>query len=334
MARQRKLTIAIPTYNRAMQIKNTVSKLRLQLTPDCFLLVIDNHSETPVTDVLKDIVAGLATDDYKISRNSINIGGDANIMRCFEMCETEWLWTLGDDDDITDDAVAIILSDIERYADTTNICYYSPHKLHPVRNEVKEFRGRKEFLSGIDSLGAYIFMSTNVYNRSKLLPAAFSKAYHNTYSCCAHWIILFSSLDNNSLTVRSNKVLCHNNADVAGFSAFALTIIRGFSTLFDASPDYDEATIIKEKLTWISKNWLRIDAILMILMVQYKKDYKSVHYFFSRAFNTYYRYCGLVNRVKYYVWSLLLLISPALTFAIIKYLYLKFKNVDINSYLK
>jgi abequosyltransferase len=82
------LTIAIPTYNRSEQIKATISLLLPQLTPECFLLIIDNHSDVPVSESLAALLATLPQSQYSIVRNRVNIGGNANIVRCFELCDT------------------------------------------------------------------------------------------------------------------------------------------------------------------------------------------------------------------------------------------------------
>lgn len=103
------LTIAIPTYNRPERILEQVTGLIPQITDEVRLIVQDNLSERPVESLFGDDIKKKCT----FLRNKYNIGADANIAKCFELCESPWLLVLGDDDPVEDFAVATILEDIK-----------------------------------------------------------------------------------------------------------------------------------------------------------------------------------------------------------------------------
>ena len=103
------LTIAIPTYNRPDKIQKQVRLLLPQLTPEVKLTIRDNNSLRPVVSLFNTTEKQLFT----IIRNNVNIGGDANIARCMDSCDTEWLWILGDDDFVSENAVEIVLTQIK-----------------------------------------------------------------------------------------------------------------------------------------------------------------------------------------------------------------------------
>lgn len=105
------LTIAIPTYNRPVQLRHTLAAILPQIRgePRVRLLVLDNHSDLPAAQVLAELTG--AEENASVVRHAFNIGGGANIMRCFELCETEWLWVLCDDDEPSPTAVQTILND-------------------------------------------------------------------------------------------------------------------------------------------------------------------------------------------------------------------------------
>ena len=107
-----RLTIAIPTYNRPVQLKATLEIILPQVLAceQVQLLLLDNHSEMPVQTILNSLLP-CPHERIKVKRHPTNIGGNANLMRCFELCETEWLWALGDDDTPALDAVQTILND-------------------------------------------------------------------------------------------------------------------------------------------------------------------------------------------------------------------------------
>ncbi len=102
------LTIAIPTYNRPTVLTESVRILLPQLSPDIELLIVDNCSPVPVAESLCEVL-GHSAPYVTIHRNPVNIGGNANIVRCFELCVTKWLWILGDDDTPHADACATAL---------------------------------------------------------------------------------------------------------------------------------------------------------------------------------------------------------------------------------
>lgn len=94
------LTIAIPTYNRIEQLRRTLTNLIPQLDDRCYLMILDNNSDNKVENEISDLTELLSKESYAVIRHRINIGADTNIFRCFELCETKWLWTLSDDDEV------------------------------------------------------------------------------------------------------------------------------------------------------------------------------------------------------------------------------------------
>ena len=96
-----KLTITIPTYNRPDHIQRQVRDVLKQMTDEVALVVFDNCSDTPVSNLFTDE----EKKKFDIIRNPVNIGGDANQARCLESVPEGWAWTLGDDDTIVDDAI-------------------------------------------------------------------------------------------------------------------------------------------------------------------------------------------------------------------------------------
>lgn len=152
------LTIAIPTYNRPEKIYTQVMNLVPQITDEVRLMVLDNHSDSPVESLFPKAVGAKCL----FLRNKQNIGADANIAKCFDLCETPWLLVLGDDDPVEDFAVDTILEDIKHSSDKTVFLNY---------DEAQEYTatGLKEFLEHCDRRYWCLFwMSGCVYNLSLL----------------------------------------------------------------------------------------------------------------------------------------------------------------------
>jgi hypothetical protein len=161
------LTIAIPTFDRPAALRRTLSALRPQLTDAVHLLVLDNCSPTPVVEAQAEVLAGLSPGGYTVVRHPINIGGDANAMRCFELAaaRAEWVWVLGDDDLPTPDAVRTLLADTQANPDCFYLNYAS--ELHP-RAKAFDTHGRAGFIAGLDSFTNALFVSTCCYHARRL----------------------------------------------------------------------------------------------------------------------------------------------------------------------
>lgn len=185
-----RLTVAIPTYNRPETLRLTLQQLMPQLTPDCKLLIVDNCSATPVAELLQDLLPPDTSVNYEVVRNRVNIGGSANILRCFELCETEWLWVLGDDDVPTRDAIATILRHTSERPDATFINFSTAN--YP-RSHDFQTKGLLEFAQTFDHPGLVNFMSAGIWRVPDTLPNL-RIAYHYAYAMSYIFVLLISTL--------------------------------------------------------------------------------------------------------------------------------------------
>lgn len=112
-----KLTIAIPTFNNHQMLLKQLISIRDQINNQdedlIKVLIIDNNSNPSVNDFLnKNSFEGKK---FNFTANKTNIGADGNILKCFEKCETEWLWVLSDNDLIKENAIATVMKIIESH---------------------------------------------------------------------------------------------------------------------------------------------------------------------------------------------------------------------------
>jgi glycosyltransferase involved in cell wall biosynthesis len=120
------LTIAIPTFNRAKCLRESLSTLfdQLLVQPTVELLVSDNASSDETRAVIEEFKKrGLK---LRYLRNKINIGPDANFLQCFEQASGKYMWLLGDDDIVLSGALNKILPLLTaaNYA-LVHLCSYS-----------------------------------------------------------------------------------------------------------------------------------------------------------------------------------------------------------------
>jgi glycosyltransferase involved in cell wall biosynthesis len=202
-----RLTIAIPTYNRNETLKNTIQHLLPQITPDCRLVISDNHSPVPIEETLAPVLSQYPNVDLQIIRNRFNIGAAANILRCFEYCYSDWLWILGDDDIVLPDAVNTVFNTISGNESAAFISFsstdLSKNNLRPVTYET---RGLADFAERVDFAHHLNFMSCSVW-RVQAVVQNLSLAYHYAYSMTYTFALLISSLGDKGTCLFSSSPL-------------------------------------------------------------------------------------------------------------------------------
>ena len=238
------LTIAIPTFDRNAILERTVAALLPQLTNACRLLVLDNHSPTPVAETLAPLLARHPGVDAQVVRHPVNIGGNANVLRCIERCETEWLWVLGDDDLPEPDAVERVLGDVAAHLAALFLNY---------RTELFErrtgfvTRGRREFVERMDSLSNVLFISAGVF-RGPAVRSQLRLAYAYAYSNAPHLIALIAALGDADACVFSTAQIAH--WEMAPFAQrwSMVNIALSFPTLLDVPFGPDIRAALDRKL--------------------------------------------------------------------------------------
>lgn len=198
------LTVAIPTYNRNQKLLEHLEHLLPQLTSECRLLIIDNASDVPVAQTLASLLARFPDVKVEIKRNRANIGANANILRCFELCETTWLWTLGDDDLPKPDAIQTIFEMLEDRPDCVFFNFATEHSWRREKTSVST--GVLDFANKIDHLGNVIWISANIYKVDALL-SSLKFAHHYTYAGMPQFIMVLKSLNENEVCCFSHRVI-------------------------------------------------------------------------------------------------------------------------------
>jgi glycosyltransferase involved in cell wall biosynthesis len=185
-----KLEICIPTYDRSRQLRRTIETLRPQLVASVGILILDNCSPEPVTHETLGLSQPDDRNRVRIVRNRANIGSGANIARCFECCDGEFLWLLGDDEVLRPDAIACILDHIQERPEFVAFNFRLPGCR---RVGAEEGSGVGEFIDRIDELGNYMLISNNVYRIAPFRPRV-HVAYQYAYAFAPHLALLLDTL--------------------------------------------------------------------------------------------------------------------------------------------
>lgn len=189
------LTIAIPTYNRNARLLENLQSLLPQIAEfcdKCCLLVLDNCSDEPVESSLREVLRSFPTVQCEVVQHRVNIGANANIMRCVENCSTPWIWVLGDDDPVQPRAVATILETINSNPDGVLLNFSSDG----VRRQSRKVCGVEELATHLDASADLPWISSSVYNAKALLPHL-KLGYLFSYSLLPHVVTMLAAVGEN-----------------------------------------------------------------------------------------------------------------------------------------
>lgn len=107
------LTIAIPTYNRAVHLERQLewlTRARIGLEAATEVIVSDNCSTDETPAVVRRWYERWGDDHVRVNRNGRNLGAVGNVAHCIRSATGQHVWVVGDDDRIDDDALRYVLA--------------------------------------------------------------------------------------------------------------------------------------------------------------------------------------------------------------------------------
>jgi glycosyltransferase involved in cell wall biosynthesis len=265
-----KLTISIPTYNRNEILKANLAKLLPQVTDECRVIIFDNCSDVPVENTIKDLVEVYSQIEISVVRNRYNIGMTANILNCFEGCPDPWLWVLGDDDEVTDGAVARILSDIGKKRELHFITYAWDEDSFKREQEVIT-TGIDQFLETFETFGAVLFLSTSVYNMNKVVDSmSFAHFFQTSYA--PHLVMLFMSLgDEGRCAYSNNQIVVNKGEDTPQELRWDQIFIYQITILLRLPLKPRTIVKLKKRLEQLTRVWSIYHFIFILTFMKYEK---------------------------------------------------------------
>ena len=286
------LTVAIPTYNRNAVLNDTLRALLPQMTDSCKLVILDNCSDVPVQSTASEVLKSYPQVNYEILRHRYNIGGNANIMRCFEVCDTEWLWILSDDDTINDNSIRMIIETITTNGNCIYINFYASVYGHPKRTHSYYTHGLLDFITRMGYYGNIVYVSAGIF-RIDAMGGGIAVGNLYSYSCSPHVAVLISVIGNDGICYMSDfeiaKITSRGRKDAKGSE---LTYALGIGTLLDMPLAPDVRNELKKRIVEIADVWLNREMVFNhCLLLALATGNKST-------------YCQLFDQVKYRVFLL------------------------------
>lgn len=170
------LSICIPTYNRAAILDGALEAIEKALrqidSSEIELVISDNCSPDNTLEVVQKYIQKGMSITYIC--NEQNIGPVRNIEQCFKLAKAKYVWVLGDDDYIRQDALKMILDKI-RHKDYGLVHIQLKYVLANAKFKTHyiEFSIIEEFFKCI-SIG-FTFISANIVSTKYIADFDFKK---------------------------------------------------------------------------------------------------------------------------------------------------------------
>lgn len=260
------LTITIPTYNRKSSLLERISELcKCEGIEDIKILIIDNNSDE---DPTHDILRLCETKDIQVNiiRNKANVGLSANICKCFENTETEWMWLLGDDDPIASDSIQTITQFILDVPSNAVMLKFGGEAMIPAITEYHEINGIESLSKFMNTAWRYssmLFISNSVFKTAQL-NKYLNVAYMWAYSYAPHLAIVLPAMRDGGVTCIKPKSILKDDLpeNKGGWNAWRLRM--GTATLgeiegCEVMADHSLRGIFRD---WIGNFWISLPIII------------------------------------------------------------------------
>lgn len=308
-----KLSIVIPTFNRNEHVRRSVGQLLPQLREGVELIVLDNASTVPVATTLES----LAVQDsckVRVVRNPFNLGAYANILRSFEVARGQWLWILGDDDDVVGNAVDLLMAQAGQADDCVWINFCTEDmRLHNLRTHAFDSCGQAEFIEKLDYPGNVNFMSVGLWQKDRVT-SRIGISYHYAYSMSPTFTLLLSALGENGRCRFCDAVLigAATTVEVQGRWRFR-DFILGWNTILELPMQPQSRARLAQKMY----SWHKPENVVTYLLADAAKQGVGSYYYLlaARKLAT---HVGWWARVRFCFYRLLFL-APGRTWPMVRW---------------
>ena len=228
------LTIVIPTYNREKQLQRLLKSIERQNAIEKYYIVIlNNHSNYDVEGSVKNTFPNDFINNIEIYNRPYNAGGDYNISSAFLFAKTDYLWIIGDDDEVLDGCFDVIGNDIIKYPEIPYFKYHienhSTYKEDVLISNIGQFKqlSKKKYFSA----GDIIFLSNNIYNLKKVGDYISSSLYYS-YCSIPHSLPMLRCLIDETPFLLSHQEIIRYYAPEGDHWNF-IKIVTSLSTVLD-----------------------------------------------------------------------------------------------------
>lgn len=244
------LSICIPTYKNKEFLKENITTIVSQITPDIEglveICVSDNASGDGTLEDLQYFAQTLKTVDFRYSVNEKNLGADTNFILAMKMGTGRFLWLLGSDDLLVEGALQKILKQVSGNTAFDLMlfnrvdCTYDMKPLYnrywlveEIPTTVFDFADKFQegcyYGYGKDTGALFSFISSYVFKREAVTLFEFDPSYIGTSYSFLYYIFRYLKTGKKVLYYNEHLVYCR-----LGNSAFAAVIAKRIKRDYDA----------------------------------------------------------------------------------------------------
>jgi len=196
-----RLTIGIPTYNRALKLKLQLNNLCKLISKSSFknhitVYVSNNGSNDNTIEIIKEYEVKFKQSEISFISNNfpINKGFDTNILFLYYENKSDFIWFLSDDDEIQENSIEQIFIDINKH--NPDIVYYNfnqePYTFITPYIEQSSIYKFNDNITGLKKIINWPKLTSLVFkkrNNNIILP-------HNNFGFAHIELVLFNSIPN------------------------------------------------------------------------------------------------------------------------------------------
>jgi abequosyltransferase len=201
-----RLSICIPTYNRALYLRETLNCIIGQCDESIEIIVSDNGSEDNTSEVVAEAKKKFRNITYH--QWSENQGADRNYLKTVELAKGDYCWFFGSDDAIKEGAIDRIKAEINTNCDiylcSEYLCdlqlkpyaihYLLPENIKDAKFNLSDPKQLLDYFNLAQSHSALFgYLSCIIFKREKWNSIIYNEDYTGTlYS---HMFMLYSFID-------------------------------------------------------------------------------------------------------------------------------------------
>lgn len=318
------IQINIPTYNRFDKLILQLQLLLPQLSDIDRILVLDNCSDS--FDLNHPIFSDAR---ISISHNSSNIGICANIRKCFESLECDWLWVLGDDDRVYDDSLSIIRNCIAN--NKVKFINFSSSLLSTSRNSDMTYSSLDEYVTNLDSFSNQLLISNNIYHKDLVINSAETIGYGVSMGA-PHIIPIISDFSSCSSGLFSKESIVEWGVIDIDKTWNRIPLFNVFS-LIDLLNNYTDKKLFFNVLRdFLPKSYI-LTAQLTYSIINFGTEVSDARLFLSKV-NVYFERYGTLSQRFVMFLNRILLLTPRTTYSFLRLLYKIKTGKDLNNIMQ
>ena len=198
MELKNKLEILLVTYNRKEYLQKTFNQILSNTSPikDFDITILDNASTDGTSELIEEYCKKMP--NLRHIRHKINIGGDANICRAFELgvaSGKEYVWVLCDDDKFDFSNWDMVENEIAKGTDIVCVANYC-------------FPEKKYFNDKAYQIFQLTFVPAGIYKTSLINDTVLTNMYNSTYTLFQQSCITIEAINKNKhIAVLKNAIV-------------------------------------------------------------------------------------------------------------------------------